>query len=175
MTIYEWRKLSWFRLRDLVSVTGKPVNGSYVRLRLKVCRVRIVGIGKKLLILIIFIGVAQKALRLWCEGLSKSKKEDSRKVCNKRCEITEEGLKLRQKIIRKCNTETKFIDMKCSPIYITRIPLMPSMEELGIDRKILLNLVLRKKRCKVSSRLVWFKIGTTAGCCKHGNETFISD
>jgi hypothetical protein len=160
-------------LRDLVSVTGQPSNGSYVRLRLKVCRVRKVGIGKKLLI--IFIGVAQKALRLWCEGPSKNKKEDSRKVCNKRCEITEEGLKLRQKIIRNYNTETKFIDMKCSPIYITRIPLMTSMEELGIDRKILLNLVLKRKRRKVSSRLVWFKIGTTAGCCKHGNETFIFD
>jgi hypothetical protein len=34
----------------------------------------IVKIGKKLFILIIFIGVAQKALRLWCEGPS-SKKE----------------------------------------------------------------------------------------------------
>jgi hypothetical protein len=32
------------------------------------------GIGKKLLILIIFIGVAQKALRLWCEGPSSKKK-----------------------------------------------------------------------------------------------------
>jgi hypothetical protein len=34
----------------------------------------IVKIGKKLLILIIFIGVAQKAFRLWCEGPSSKKK-----------------------------------------------------------------------------------------------------
>jgi hypothetical protein len=35
----------------------------------------IVKLGKKLLILIIFIGVAQKALRLWCEGPSSHKEK----------------------------------------------------------------------------------------------------
>jgi hypothetical protein len=35
----------------------------------------IVKIGKKLIILIIFIGVAQKALRLWCQGLSSEQKK----------------------------------------------------------------------------------------------------
>jgi hypothetical protein len=37
----------------------------------------IVKIGKNLLIFIIFIGVAQKALRLWCEGPSSPKKKNS--------------------------------------------------------------------------------------------------
>ena len=74
---------------------------------------------------------------------------------------TEEDLKIIQKIIWKYNTETKLIDMKCSPIYITRLPLAPSTEEPGIDRKILLKRILKKEGVKVSSRLMWFNIGTT--------------
>jgi hypothetical protein len=86
--------------------------------------------------------------------------EGNREGYNKRCEITEEDLKLGQKIIRKCNTESKCIGMKCSHIYITRLPLVPSMEELGINRKILLK-IIKKRSLKMSSRLVWFKTGIT--------------
>jgi hypothetical protein len=63
-----WTKWHWDRFVSELSVfpcrfhsTGAPL---------------IVKIGKKLLIFIIFIGVAQKALRLWCEGpLSPKKKK----------------------------------------------------------------------------------------------------
>jgi hypothetical protein len=58
-----WTKWHWDRFFSELSVFPCRFHST--------CATLIVKIGKKLLILIIFIGVAQKGLRLWCEGPSK--------------------------------------------------------------------------------------------------------
>jgi hypothetical protein len=60
-----WTKWHWDRFFSELSVFPCQFHSTGAPLTVK--------IGKKLLIFIIFIGVAQKALRLWCEGPSKKK------------------------------------------------------------------------------------------------------
>jgi hypothetical protein len=62
-----WTKWHWDRFFSELSVFPCQFHSNGVPL--------IVKIGKKLIILIIFIGVAQKALRLWCEGPSSKNKK----------------------------------------------------------------------------------------------------
>ena len=48
------------------------------------------------------------------------------------------------------------------------------MEDLGVDGKIILKLIIRKWGGETWPRLLWLRIGTVAGTCERGNKSWSS-
>lgn len=49
---------------------------------------------------------------------------------------------------------------------------MENLENRGIEGRILLKCMSKKKDESVMTGFIWFRIGKVVGCCEHGSETF---
>jgi hypothetical protein len=43
-------------------------------------------------------------------------------------------------------------------------------EDLGIDGRIILKCIIKKKGATVWTGFIWFRTGASGGSCEHGNE-----